>query len=70
MKGSIKRYCFCKDPGTGKEFGRRCPDLASSTRHGDWEYRDRLATGTGYRPFRRRGFRTKALAQEFQEQVY
>jgi integrase len=69
MKGSIRRYCFCKDPVTGRELGGRCPELASS-RHGEWESRDRLHTSIGYRGFRRRGFRTKAEAETFRSDVY
>jgi integrase len=69
MKGSIKRYCFCKDLATGREVGVRCPQLAD-TKHGEWEYRDRHLTTAGYRPFRRRGFRTKTEAARFRTQVY
>lgn len=69
MKGSIKRYCFCKDPETGKELGRRCPRL-KQTKHGEWEYRDRLTTATGQRPFRRRGFPAKNAAEDFRHGVY
>lgn len=69
MKGSIKRYCFCKDPATGKELGARCPELAG-TKHGEWEYRDRHMTGSGLRPFRRRGFPTRKAASEFRADVY
>jgi integrase len=69
MRGSINRYCFCRDPETGKEVGPSCPRLRQ-TRHGQWEYRDRLTTATGPRPFRRRGFPTKNAAETFQRDVY
>lgn len=70
MKGSIKRYCFCKDASTGRELGAACALLKTDTKHGEWEYRDRHATTTGVRPFRRRGFPTKKAAATFRTQVY
>lgn len=75
MKGSIKRYCFCKDADTGKELGSRCQLLLrKNTKHGEWEYRDRLLTTAtapaGRRAFRRRGFRTMTAAEDFQKNVY
>lgn len=68
MKGSIKRRCHCKDDG-GRELGARCPKLAGS-KHGDWEYRDRLMTTAGYRPFRRGGFDRQAEANDFRDRVH
>ncbi len=70
MKGSVRRFCTCKDSRTGKELGASCPLLAPNVKHGEWEYRDRLPTSTGYRPFRRRPFATKKLAEAFQKRVY
>lgn len=70
MKGSIQRYCTCKDPNTRKQLGKRCPVFRESDKHGHWEYRDRLPSPEGYRPFRRRGFPSKKAASEFRDQVY
>lgn len=70
MKGSIKRYCFCKDPATGRDLGTACVLLKTDTKHGEWEYRDRHMTTIGYRVFRRRGFPTKKAAGAFRTQVY
>lgn len=63
MPGSIKRRCHCKNPETGKEYGSGCPQLSQS-KHGEWEYRDRLDTGTGRRSYRRGGFPRRADAEE------
>ncbi len=35
MKGSVFKRCGCRDPESGKQFGRRCPKLARSD-HGGW----------------------------------
>lgn len=69
MKGSIKRYCSCVDPATGRQYASRCPQLGD-TKHGQWGYRDRFATSTGVKPFQRRSFATKKAASEFRDQVY
>ncbi|HEY0696312.1 MAG TPA: tyrosine-type recombinase/integrase [Micromonospora sp.] len=71
-KGSIKRYCSCIDLATGKQYGTRCPALASDSKHGAWEYRDRFAVSGQDEPknFRRRGLKTKRAANEFRDQVY
>jgi integrase len=69
MKGSIKRYCACKD-ADGKALGARCPKLALDSKHGLWELRDRLPSKTGIRPFRRRGMTTKTAASNFRKDVY
>jgi integrase len=69
VKGSITRRCYCKDPQTGKEMGARCPDLKSS-KHGEWEYRDRLPTSTGRRSYRRAGHRTRKDAESYRDHVY
>lgn len=69
MNGSIKRYCACLDPETGKQLGARCPALQSDSKHGEWNFRSRLPSSQGYRELRRRGFPTKKAAGEFQSQV-
>jgi integrase len=69
VKGSIKRYCSCTDPATGRQYTSRCPKLANS-KHGQWGYRDRLATSAGVKPFQRRGFTTKTAAETFRSDVY
>ncbi len=55
MSGTTKRRCHCRNPETGKEYGSGCPRLKSS-KHGEWEFRDRLPTTTGRRSYRRGGF--------------
>lgn len=68
MPGTVKRRCHCKDPTTRKELGSRCPDLTQS-KHGEWEYRDRLDTSKGRRSYRRGGHPRKADAEEHGRQV-
>ncbi len=70
MKGSIKRYCTCTDPGSGKQIGPSCPILPADPKHGAWEYRDRLPSSTKVRPFHRRGFATKKAAAELRSAAY
>jgi integrase len=67
VNGSISRRCHCKD-AAGRELGPGCPKLGS--KHGKWEYRDRLPTTAGRRSFRRGGFQRQSDAEEFQGQVY
>jgi integrase len=69
MKGSIIRYCACRDPETGKQLAARCPKLGDS-KHGQFEYRDRLPTSKGTGTYRRRGFRTRKAASEYRNHVY
>lgn len=68
MPGTVTRRCHCKDPTTGKELGSRCPDRKQS-KHGDWEYRDRLDTSKGRRSFRRSGHGRKVDAEEYGRHV-
>ena len=68
MTGTIRRRCYCKDKATGRELGARCPDLAIS-KHGVWEYRDRLPRTAGAGSFRRAGFARKGDAEQFRDQV-
>lgn len=68
MKGSIKRYCTCKDEN-GKVVGVTCPQLSGDSKHGQWEFRERLTTARGERELRRRGFVTKKAAAEFRARV-
>jgi integrase len=71
MKGSIKRYCLCIDPATGKEYGSRCPKSTTDSKHGEWEYRDRLPkTSNKAAPYRHRGEPTKKAAEAWREHVY
>lgn len=58
MKGSTFKRCSCKDPATGREIGRECPDLAKKG-HGTWGYSVRLETSTKRRELRRLGFARK-----------
>src|SRR5438874_31723 len=38
------RECSCRDPLTGRKFGRRCPRLEDKS-HGAWWYRYEAPTG-------------------------
>ncbi|MEV8510847.1 site-specific integrase [Dactylosporangium sp. NPDC051484] len=69
MKGSVKRYCTCVDPSTGRQLGAKCPSLSDS-KHGEWNYRERLTTSTGVREMRRRGFATRTAANKFRDDVH
>lgn len=69
MPGTVKRRCHCKHPETGKELGSGCPSLKAS-KHGEWEYRDRLTTSTGRRSYRRGGFPRKNDAEDHGRQVH
>lgn len=64
-KGTPFRRCGCKDPQTGKQFGRRCPRLSNKA-HGSWWYRyEAPATPSGSRRQPLIGpFRTQKAANE------
>lgn len=68
MRGTISRRCHCRHPETGKELGAACPALKQS-KHGEWEYRDRITTTTGRRSYRRGGHTRKADAEEYAKRV-
>lgn len=68
MQGSIQRYCSCKNPTTGRAYGKSCPDLKKD-KHGQWDYRERIDSSAGVRELRRRGFQTRKAAQKFREEV-
>ena len=73
MKGSIKRYCACVGPESGRQYPvGECPDFQKKPKHGWWEYRDRLLAGAPpkLRTFRRRGFDTRTAAARFQAHLY
>lgn len=69
MRGSVKRYCACQDEA-GRVVGAKCPQLVTDSKHGLWEYRDRLPSSTGVREFRRRGMPTKTAANAFRKAIY
>ncbi len=69
MPGTVNRRCHCKDPETGKELGSSCPARKQS-KHGEWEYRDRLTTSNGRRSYRRGGFPRRADAEEHGRKVH
>lgn len=69
MKGSVKPYCHCTDPDTGRDLGASCPQR-KNRKHARYEYRDRLPTSQGYRTLRRRGFDTKKVGERFRDDVY
>ncbi|MEU6017783.1 tyrosine-type recombinase/integrase [Streptomyces sp. NPDC047515] len=61
--GTVTRRCSCRNPETGKNYGRSCPKLANR-RHGTWAIRHELPNrpdGTR-REFRRSGFESSAEA--------
>lgn len=69
MKGSTHKRCSCKDPSTGRAYGRACPKLRRPgggwhPTHGVWQYQCELPPGTdgSRRPLRRGGFPTRAEA--------
>ena len=68
-EGTTFKQCGCRDEGTGKLLGRKCPKLRRgngwSQVHGTWYYQIELpphAGGTRRAPLRKGGFATKALA--------
>jgi integrase len=69
-EGSTFKQCSCRDTGTGKPLGRKCPKLrrgnAWSATHGTWYYQTELpprADGTRRPPLRHGGFATSDDAQ-------
>ena len=70
MKGSVKRYCSCADPGTGRQYGAKCPTLVASTKHGQWDYRERIPSSAGLRELRRRAFPTRTAANGFRDDAH
>ncbi|AXG79372.1 site-specific integrase [Streptomyces paludis] len=63
--GTTTRRCSCRNPATGKNYGRSCPKL-SNRRHGTWSVRHELTNrpdGTR-REFRRSGFESSAEASK------
>lgn len=70
MKGSVKRYCTCVDPVSGRQCGAKCPALLADSKHGEWNYRERLTSSAGLRELRRRGFATRKAANGFRDEVH
>ncbi|WP_030886605.1 tyrosine-type recombinase/integrase [Streptomyces sp. NRRL F-5053] len=63
--GAITRRCSCRNPETGKNYGKSCPKL-KNRRHGTWSIRHELTNrpdGTR-REFRRSGFESSNDAKE------
>lgn len=65
MANDIYRRCGCRD-ASGKQYGAKCPQLASDPKHGTWGYY--VAAGidpkTGKRlQYRKAGFRTEREAR-------
>ncbi len=69
MPGTVNRRCHCKDPETRKELGSACP-LRKQSKHGEWEYRDRLTASDGRRSYRRGGFTRRTDAEEHGRKVH
>lgn len=71
-KWSTPKRCYCKDPETGRDLGRTCPDLGKR-HHGTWGYGTRIPVSTnkaGTRELRRFGFASKTRADEAAGQVW
>ena len=63
MSGSLRRICACRDPETRKQYGTRCPQLATSSSHGTWQFVVSLpGLGGKRRQMRKSGFATKKEA--------
>ncbi|MEV0446151.1 site-specific integrase [Streptomyces spectabilis] len=64
MKGSTFRRCACRNPETGKQYGKSCPKL-SNKRHGLWNVRQELPADKegNRRTFRRGSYTSKTDAQ-------
>ncbi|KIE28137.1 integrase [Streptomyces sp. MUSC 125] len=61
--GTVARRCSCRNPETGKNYGKSCPKL-TNRRHGTWSIRHELTIrpdGTR-REFRRSGFESSTEA--------
>ena len=65
-EGNVYRRCGCTDPGTGRQYGRACPRLASGGCHGSWYVRLELPAGLdGHRRrIRRGGYPSRGAALE------
>lgn len=70
MNGTTTRRCSCRDPKTGKNYGKACPKF-SNKRHGTYAVRHELPArqdGTR-REYRRSGFTTATKATEELDKV-
>jgi integrase len=65
VSGTTTRRCSCRDPKTGKSYGKACPKLAGK-RHGTYAVRHELVARQdgSRREYRRSGFPTAAKAAE------
>jgi hypothetical protein len=65
-EGSVFRRCGCVDSVTGRQYGTRCPRLASGGRHGSWYVRLELPAGVDgrRRRIRRGGYPSRKAALE------
>jgi integrase len=61
MKGYTFKRCSCKHPETGREIGRKCPDLTKKG-HGTYGYSIKVETTGRVRELRRIGFPTLGKA--------
>ncbi|GAB3494011.1 site-specific integrase [Amycolatopsis cihanbeyliensis] len=68
--GSVTRRCGCRDPKTGKQYGKACPQ-ARKKGHGTWTIRQELAptADDDRRLFRRTGYASADDAQKALDQV-
>jgi integrase len=65
VSGTTTRRCSCRDPRTGKSYGKACPKFTSK-RHGTYAVRHELTARQdgSRREYRRSGFPTAAEAAE------
>lgn len=63
-EGSVFKRCGCRNPDTGKQYGKTCPQ-ARRKRHGSWTIRQELPADSeeGRRTFTRAGFASREEAQ-------
>lgn len=71
MTGSIERYCNCRDE-SGRRLFTRCPQLTPTSKHGAWQYRDRVppSAARGASAIRRNGFSTRKEAEAYRTRVH
>ncbi|WP_083419935.1 tyrosine-type recombinase/integrase [Pseudofrankia sp. BMG5.36] len=68
MEIQTEKRCGCRDPETGKQFGKQCPKLRSRKPHGKWSWRlevpEELVPLVGRTQLRGSGFATKDAAEK------
>jgi hypothetical protein len=64
-RGSVYAWCGCREPGSGRRLGARCPQRGQAG-HGSWYLSLELPAETGgrRRRIRRGGFPARATAEQ------